>query len=574
MLKRMLALAEARGHPPAAGDLRLLEVRRPGQRPGAVRAGRRHRGLPLHPAAPAEAGWRVHRRLRARHRGRAEARDVIGLQVVTVGQKASDIARDWFEDNRYQDYLYLHGLSVEMAEAMAEYVHKRIRAEWGFAAEDDRDMDKMLQQGYRGGRYSFGYPACPRLEDQAPLLKLLDAERDRRVALRRVAAAPGAVHQRHRAAPPAGEVLLGLTGQVRFRRRRRSAPPAGAVARAGAVGLPAGAFVLSGPAILAVAVGRRWPSRRVGRGGIGGTRGGGALRRGRHRHHLRRQHPLEQRPRRRVRLARNGGRGLARLRRALDRVEPPPHRRRDRGLPGAGRCGWSGAARVTSATPERSGRGLPPPAGPGQETPAAIAAAAPEVSALVPDAVLRRPSLSRAVSTALGSVAVAAAVLVAEAARLGPDGQRGAARRRAGERGERRRRARRPGGRPLRRHAAGRQPPLRPHQGGVFLRRAGRRADRAGRGAHPARGLAGLAGAARAGTAGARPRGLGRGHRRQRRLGGRCCSRRGRELGSPALLADARHLFADVVTSAGVLVGVGAGRRSPGCSGSTRCSRR
>ncbi|SUE45003.1 methionine synthase [Roseomonas gilardii] len=106
-----------------------------------------------------------------------EGRDVIGLQVVTVGQKASDVAREWFEDNRYQDYLYLHGLSVEMAEAMAEYVHKRIRAEWGYAGEDDRDMDRMLQQGYRGGRYSFGYPACPRLEDQEGLLKLLGAER-------------------------------------------------------------------------------------------------------------------------------------------------------------------------------------------------------------------------------------------------------------------------------------------------------------------------------------------------------------------------------------------------------------
>src|SRR5271166_1605937 len=104
-------------------------------------------------------------------------RDVIGLQVVTVGQKASDTARVWFGDNRYQDYLYLHGLSVEMAEAMAEYVHKRIRAELGFAAEDDRDIEKMLAQGYRGSRYSFGYPACPRLEDQAPLLRLLDAKR-------------------------------------------------------------------------------------------------------------------------------------------------------------------------------------------------------------------------------------------------------------------------------------------------------------------------------------------------------------------------------------------------------------
>jgi 5-methyltetrahydrofolate--homocysteine methyltransferase len=104
-------------------------------------------------------------------------RDVIALQVVTVGQKASDTARVWFEDNRYQDYLYLHGLSVEMAEAMAEYVHKRIRAELGFAAEDDRDMEKMLGQGYRGSRYSFGYPACPRLEDQVPILGMLGAER-------------------------------------------------------------------------------------------------------------------------------------------------------------------------------------------------------------------------------------------------------------------------------------------------------------------------------------------------------------------------------------------------------------
>jgi 5-methyltetrahydrofolate--homocysteine methyltransferase len=104
-------------------------------------------------------------------------RDVIGLQVVTVGQTASDMARVWFEENRYQDYLYLHGLSVEMAEAMAEYVHKRIRAELGYSAEDERDIEKMLAQGYRGSRYSFGYPACPRLEDQVPLLGLLDAGR-------------------------------------------------------------------------------------------------------------------------------------------------------------------------------------------------------------------------------------------------------------------------------------------------------------------------------------------------------------------------------------------------------------
>ncbi|MEN2991363.1 methionine synthase [Tistrella sp. BH-R2-4] len=104
-------------------------------------------------------------------------RDVVGLQVVTVGQHASDVAREWFAADRYQDYLYLHGLGVEVAEAMAEYVHKRIRAELGFAAEDAREIDRMLKQGYRGSRYSFGYPACPNLADQRRLLDLLGAER-------------------------------------------------------------------------------------------------------------------------------------------------------------------------------------------------------------------------------------------------------------------------------------------------------------------------------------------------------------------------------------------------------------
>jgi 5-methyltetrahydrofolate--homocysteine methyltransferase len=104
-------------------------------------------------------------------------RDVIGLQVVTMGSRASEAAREWFAADRYQDYLYLHGLSVEMAEAFAEYVHKRIRGELGFAAEEARDHDEMLAQGYRGSRYSFGYPACPNLSDQAQLLTLLKADR-------------------------------------------------------------------------------------------------------------------------------------------------------------------------------------------------------------------------------------------------------------------------------------------------------------------------------------------------------------------------------------------------------------
>ena len=137
-------------------------------------------------------------------------RDVIGLQVVTVGTRASDVAREWFEANRYQDYLYLHGISVEMAEALAEYAHKRIRAELGFSAEDDRDMEKMLQQSYRGSRYSFGYPACPKIEDQEQLLALLGAERIGVSLSDESQLHPGAVDQRDRGAECEGEVFFGV----------------------------------------------------------------------------------------------------------------------------------------------------------------------------------------------------------------------------------------------------------------------------------------------------------------------------------------------------------------------------
>ena len=107
----------------------------------------------------------------------APERDVLGLQVVTVGQRASEVAREWFAADRYQDYVRLHGLGVELAEALAEYVHGRIRAELGFGHEDAREMRDLIKQGYRGSRYSFGYPACPNLADQKALLDLLDAAR-------------------------------------------------------------------------------------------------------------------------------------------------------------------------------------------------------------------------------------------------------------------------------------------------------------------------------------------------------------------------------------------------------------
>jgi 5-methyltetrahydrofolate--homocysteine methyltransferase len=108
---------------------------------------------------------------------RSNERDVCGLQLVTMGDRPSEVARQWFAENRYQDYLYLHGYSVEMAEALAEYVHKTIRAELGIGHEDAPETEKLLKQGYRGSRFSFGYPACPNLEDQTQLLRLLGAER-------------------------------------------------------------------------------------------------------------------------------------------------------------------------------------------------------------------------------------------------------------------------------------------------------------------------------------------------------------------------------------------------------------
>jgi 5-methyltetrahydrofolate--homocysteine methyltransferase len=103
--------------------------------------------------------------------------DVVALQVVTVGQRASDTAREWFAADRYKDYLHLHGLSVEVAEGLAEYIHRQVRGELGIAGDDARDMRALFKQGYRGSRFSFGYPACPNLEDQEILLGLLDAKR-------------------------------------------------------------------------------------------------------------------------------------------------------------------------------------------------------------------------------------------------------------------------------------------------------------------------------------------------------------------------------------------------------------
>ncbi|PBC81475.1 methionine synthase (B12-dependent) [Streptomyces sp. 2224.1] len=103
--------------------------------------------------------------------------DVVGLQVVTVGSKIGGATAELFEANSYRDYLELHGLSVQLAEALAEYWHARVRAELGFAGEDPADVEDMFALKYRGARFSLGYGACPDLEDRAKIADLLQPER-------------------------------------------------------------------------------------------------------------------------------------------------------------------------------------------------------------------------------------------------------------------------------------------------------------------------------------------------------------------------------------------------------------
>ncbi len=103
--------------------------------------------------------------------------DVVPFHLVTMGKRASQHSAELFKNDNYTDYLLFHGLSVESAEALAEMWHKRIREELGFADKDATEMAKLFKQGYQGSRYSFGYPACPRIEDQTKLFELLKPER-------------------------------------------------------------------------------------------------------------------------------------------------------------------------------------------------------------------------------------------------------------------------------------------------------------------------------------------------------------------------------------------------------------
>jgi 5-methyltetrahydrofolate--homocysteine methyltransferase len=103
--------------------------------------------------------------------------DVVAFQLVTVGPRVSEATAELFARNAYRDYLELHGLSVQLTEALAEYWHARIRSEIGFGTQDPDDIDDFFRLGYRGARYSFGYPACPHLEDRAKVVGLLRPER-------------------------------------------------------------------------------------------------------------------------------------------------------------------------------------------------------------------------------------------------------------------------------------------------------------------------------------------------------------------------------------------------------------
>lgn len=103
--------------------------------------------------------------------------DVVAFHVVTMGERVSQASAKLFEENRYREYLELHGLSVQLTEALAEHWHARVREELHVKGDDSPELSEILDQGYRGSRYSFGYPACPNLEDQIQLCELLEPER-------------------------------------------------------------------------------------------------------------------------------------------------------------------------------------------------------------------------------------------------------------------------------------------------------------------------------------------------------------------------------------------------------------
>src|SRR5690606_29772946 len=103
--------------------------------------------------------------------------DTVAFTLVTMGPRATEYAKQLFDSGEYRDYLHFHGLGVESAEALAEYWHKRVRHELGIDGADADNVRGLFAQGYQGRRYSFGYPACPDLEEQVGIAALLQPER-------------------------------------------------------------------------------------------------------------------------------------------------------------------------------------------------------------------------------------------------------------------------------------------------------------------------------------------------------------------------------------------------------------
>ena len=126
------------------------------------------------PRQPAAKHWCLADFFASQESGRM---DVAAFHLVTVGRRATEYSQELFKSDNYADYLYFHGLSVESAEALAELWHKRIREELGIAGADAAEVTKLFHQGYQGSRFSFGYPACPDLEDQTKLFELLEPAR-------------------------------------------------------------------------------------------------------------------------------------------------------------------------------------------------------------------------------------------------------------------------------------------------------------------------------------------------------------------------------------------------------------
>lgn len=138
--------------------------------------------------------------------------DVLPLHLVTMGQPIADYANELFAKDAYRDYLEVHGLGVQLTEALAEYWHRRIREELTFptgaavAAEDPAEVEEFFKLGYRGARYSLGYGACPNLEDRTKFVALLEPGGSAS-SCPRSCSCTRAVHRRARGPPPGGQVL-------------------------------------------------------------------------------------------------------------------------------------------------------------------------------------------------------------------------------------------------------------------------------------------------------------------------------------------------------------------------------